>query len=30
MSLLAVRELDAGYGDLQVLDGVEMTVEAGE
>ena len=30
MSLLAVRELDAGYGDLQVLDGVEMTVADGE
>ncbi|MFB6297087.1 MAG: ABC transporter ATP-binding protein [Salinirussus sp.] len=24
--LLAVRDLDAGYGDLQILDGVEMTV----
>ena len=26
MSLLAVRDLDAGYGDLQVLDGVDMDV----
>ena len=25
-SLLAVRDLDAGYGDLQVLDGVDMDV----
>ena len=30
MSLLAVRDLDAGYGDLQVLDGVDMTVEEEE
>jgi len=29
-SLLAVRDLDAGYGDLQVLDGVDMDVAAGE
>ena len=28
--MLAIRDLDAGYGDLQVLDGVEMDVEAGE
>ena len=26
MSLLAVQDLDAGYGDLQVLDGVDMDV----
>jgi neutral amino acid transport system ATP-binding protein len=30
MSLLAIRDLDAGYGDLQVLDGVDMDVGAGE
>lgn len=30
MSLLAVEGLDAGYGDLQVLTDLEMTVEAGE
>jgi len=29
-SLLAVRDLDAGYGDLQVLDGVDMDVGDGE
>ena len=29
-SLLAVRDLDAGYGDLQVLDGVDMDVADGE
>jgi branched-chain amino acid transport system ATP-binding protein len=29
-SLLAVRGLDAGYGDLQVLDGVDMDVADGE
>src|SRR6056297_1423039 len=29
-SLLAVRDLDAGYGDLQVLDGVDMDVGGGE
>jgi branched-chain amino acid transport system ATP-binding protein len=29
-SLLAVRNLDAGYGDLQVLDGVDMDVADGE
>ncbi len=26
MSLLTVRDLDAGYGDLQILSGVELTV----
>jgi len=30
MSLLAVSDLDAGYGDLQILDGVDLTVDAGE
>jgi branched-chain amino acid transport system ATP-binding protein len=30
MSLLAVEDLDAGYGDLQILDGVDMTVAEGE
>ena len=30
MSLLAIRELDAGYGDLQVLDSVDLNVDAGE
>ena len=30
MSLLAIRDLDAGYGDLQVLDGVDMDVGEGE
>ncbi|WP_368277880.1 ABC transporter ATP-binding protein [Halovenus carboxidivorans] len=30
MSLLSVRDLDAGYGELQVLDGVDMDVEDGE
>jgi ABC-type branched-subunit amino acid transport system ATPase component len=29
-SLLAVRDLDAGYGDLQILDGVDLDVAAGE
>ena len=29
-SLLAVRNLDAGYGDLQVLDEVDMDVAVGE
>ncbi|MFQ3319552.1 MAG: ABC-type branched-subunit amino acid transport system ATPase component [Natronomonas sp.] len=29
-SLLQVEELDAGYGDLQILDGVDMNVESGE
>jgi branched-chain amino acid transport system ATP-binding protein len=30
MSLLAIRDLDAGYGDLQILDGVDMDVNDGE
>jgi ABC-type branched-subunit amino acid transport system ATPase component len=30
MTLLSVEALDAGYGDLQILDDVDMTVEAGE
>jgi ABC-type branched-subunit amino acid transport system ATPase component len=30
MTLLSVRDLDAGYGDLQVLDGVDMTVDEAE
>lgn len=30
MSLLQVENLDAGYGDLQVLDGVDLTVGADE
>ncbi|MFC3959810.1 ABC transporter ATP-binding protein [Halovivax cerinus] len=30
MSLLTVEELDAGYGDLQILDDVDLTVDAGE
>ena len=29
-SLLSVRDLDAGYGDLQVLDGVDIDVGDGE
>jgi branched-chain amino acid transport system ATP-binding protein len=29
-SLLAVRDLDAGYGDLQILSAVDMDVTAGE
>ena len=29
-SLLAVRGLDAGYGDLQILDGVDLDVAPGE
>ncbi|MFB6081151.1 MAG: ABC transporter ATP-binding protein [Haloferacaceae archaeon] len=28
--LLSVRDLDAGYGDLQILDGVDLDVGAGE
>jgi branched-chain amino acid transport system ATP-binding protein len=28
--MLVVRDLDAGYGDLQILDGVDMTVGDGE
>jgi branched-chain amino acid transport system ATP-binding protein len=30
MSLLEVSDLDAGYGDLQVLNGVDLAVEEGE
>ena len=30
MTLLDVSELDAGYGDLQILDNVDLTVESGE
>lgn len=30
MSLLAIEDLDAGYGDLQVLSGVDMAVADGE
>ncbi|MFB6153323.1 MAG: ABC transporter ATP-binding protein [Halodesulfurarchaeum sp.] len=30
MALLEVSSLDAGYGDLQVLDGVDVTVSEGE
>ncbi|MFC7097690.1 ABC transporter ATP-binding protein [Halobaculum marinum] len=30
MSLLEISDLDAGYGDLQVLSGVELSVEDGE
>ncbi len=30
MSLLTIRELDAGYGDLQVLDSVDLDVGSGE
>jgi len=30
MSLLDVRDLDAGYGDLQVLHGVDLAVDEGE
>ncbi|WP_248517839.1 ABC transporter ATP-binding protein [Salinarchaeum laminariae] len=29
-SLLTVADLDAGYGDLQILDGVDLAVEDGE
>jgi len=29
-SLLAVRDLDAGYGDLQILSGVDLDVRPGE
>ncbi len=29
-SLLAVRDLDAGYGDLQILTGVDLDVQDGE
>ncbi|SEQ36874.1 ABC transporter ATP-binding protein [Natrinema salaciae] len=30
MGLLEVSDLDAGYGDLQILEGVDMTVDGGE
>ena len=30
MALLDVSDLDAGYGDLQILDGVDLSVEDGE
>jgi branched-chain amino acid transport system ATP-binding protein len=30
MTLLSVQDLDAGYGDLQILEGVDMHVEDGE
>ena len=30
MSLLTVRDLDAGYGDLQILEGVDLNVNDGE
>ncbi|MEF8979397.1 MAG: ABC transporter ATP-binding protein [Haloarculaceae archaeon] len=30
MSLLEVSDLDAGYGDLQVLEGVDLAVDEGE
>jgi branched-chain amino acid transport system ATP-binding protein len=30
VSLLSVSDLDAGYGDLQVLDGVDLRVDEGE
>ncbi len=30
MALLEVRDLDAGYGDLQILDGVDLTVDDSE
>ncbi|MFB6156281.1 MAG: ABC transporter ATP-binding protein [Haloferacaceae archaeon] len=30
MALLAVSDFDAGYGDLQVIDGVDLSVEDGE
>ncbi|MEF8776095.1 MAG: ABC transporter ATP-binding protein [Haloarculaceae archaeon] len=30
MSLLEISDLDAGYGDLQILDGVDLTVDAEE
>jgi branched-chain amino acid transport system ATP-binding protein len=30
MSLLTISELDAGYGDLQILEDVDMTVDDGE
>jgi branched-chain amino acid transport system ATP-binding protein len=30
MSLLAVESLDAGYGDLQILTGIDLSVDEGE
>ena len=30
MALLEVSDLDAGYGDLQILEGVDLTVDDGE
>ena len=30
MSLLTIHELDAGYGDLQVLDAVDLEIDSGE
>ncbi|MFC3958789.1 ABC transporter ATP-binding protein [Halovivax cerinus] len=30
MSLLSVSDLDAGYGDLQILQSIDLTVDAGE
>ena len=30
MSLLELRDLDAGYGEIQILDSVDVTVEDGE
>jgi ABC-type branched-subunit amino acid transport system ATPase component len=30
MTLLEIQDLDAGYGDLQILEGVDMQVEGGE
>ena len=30
MALLEIRDLDAGYGDLQILDGVDMDVDGEE
>ncbi|SEN44868.1 amino acid/amide ABC transporter ATP-binding protein 2, HAAT family [Halorientalis persicus] len=30
MALLEIRDLDAGYGDLQILDGVDMNVDSEE
>ncbi|MDR5672443.1 ABC transporter ATP-binding protein [Halalkaliarchaeum sp. AArc-GB] len=30
MALLSVSDLDAGYGDLQILEGVDLVVEDGE
>ena len=30
MNLLGISDLDAGYGDLQILEDVDMTVDEGE